>query len=60
MKWDAMAEVAALIILGTVAVVAMYELGVEGKEIPLSIGSGVIGYLTKSAVDIVKNEPPKN
>ena len=55
MKWDVMTELAALIVLGIVAVVAILELGVDGKEIPLAIGSGITGYLAKVAVNAVKD-----
>lgn len=55
MKWDVLTELAALVVLGVVAVVAMLELGVEGKEIPLAIGSGIAGYLAKTAVNVVKS-----
>lgn len=54
MKWD-IAELMALAVLGAIAIVAMYQLGVEGKEIPLAIGSGIGGYLTKAAIDIIKS-----
>lgn len=54
MNWNGLAELVALLILGIIAVTAMQELGVHGKEIPLAIGSGIAGYLTKAAVNIVR------
>ena len=58
MKSD-IAEYLALIVLGTIAVVAMFQLHVGGKEIVLSIGSGLIGYLTKSATNGRNTGPPE-
>lgn len=57
MKTD-IAEYLALIVLCIIAVVAMVELTTGAKEIVLSIGSGLIGYLTKSAVSGGATEPP--
>ena len=54
MNWDGLAELVALLILGIIAVTAMQELGVQGKEIPLAIGSGIAGYLTKAAVNVAR------
>ena len=48
--WGVITEVAALIVLGFIASVAMLKLGVEGKEIALAIGGGIGGYLTKGAI----------
>lgn len=53
MNWD-ITELTALAVLGIIAVVAMYQLGVEGKEIPLAIGSGIAGYLTKAVVNEIR------
>lgn len=58
-NWSAITEVVALFILGVIAIVAMYELKVDGKEIALAIGSGIGGYLTKAVVDIKKDKPDK-
>ncbi len=60
MNWDTVTELAALIVLGTVAIVSMYELGIEGKEIPLAIGSGIVGYLVKAAVNTVRKQETNN
>ena len=54
LNWDAIAEVVALVILGIITVVAMCELSVNGKEIALAIGSGIGGYLTKTAIGVKK------
>ena len=63
MKTD-IAEYLALIVLGAIAIVATFELGVDGKEIPLAIGSGIGGYLAKAGVNAIRGgtEPsePKN
>jgi hypothetical protein len=48
-------ETVALIILGAIAMTAMFALGIGGKEIALSIGSSIGGYLAKSVIDITKN-----
>lgn len=48
-------EIVALLVLGIIAVVAMCALLSDGKEIALSIGSGLCGYLTKAAVDKAKD-----
>lgn len=55
--WEAATEIIALIILGFIATVAMWQLDVNGKEIALSIGSGVCGYLVKTTK--VQKEPDK-
>lgn len=60
MRWDAMTELAALTVLGVIATIAMYELGVDGKEIPLAIGSGIGGYLTRTAIDTVRKKKGEN
>lgn len=54
MNYEAITEGIAIIGLVVIAVFGIICLGVEGKEIPLSIGSGVCGYLAKSAVEAVK------
>lgn len=62
MKTD-IAEYLALIVLGAIAIVAMYQLGSEGKEVPLAVSSGIIGYLAKAGVTAMRNgtpEKPKN
>ena len=42
-------EFATIIVLGIVAVVAMWLLKVGGKEIALAIGTGLIGFLKGSS-----------
>lgn len=61
-NWEAATEVAALFILGMIATVAMFKLGIGGKEIALAIGSGIGGYLVKGKVNEkkVNKEPVKN
>ena len=54
--WGAVTEVVALFILGLIAIVAMYKLKVDGKEIALAIGAGIGGYLTKTGVNKVKEK----
>lgn len=49
--WGALTEISALYILGLIAIVAMGCLGIGGKEIALSIGSGIGGYLVKGTID---------
>ena len=58
--WTALTEVIALGILGLIAVVAMCELKVEGKEIALSIGSGIAGYIAKGAINKEPKESDEN
>lgn len=41
-------EAVAIIGIVTIAVIAMFMLGAEAKDIPLALGSGLVGYLTKS------------
>lgn len=53
---DMITESLALIVIGSIAIVAMFTLGSEGKEIPLALGSGVAGYLTKAAVSAIKGK----
>ena len=48
------AEITALIVLGVIACLAIWQLGVDGKEVPLSVASGIVGYIAKAAVDVVK------
>ena len=55
-KWETLTEIAALLVLCVIAIVAMYELKVDGKEIALAIGSGIGGYLAKTAVNAKKTE----
>lgn len=61
-NWEAMTEVVALLILGIVAIVAMLKLGVAGKDVALSVGAGIIGYLAKTGVETKKanKEPIKD
>lgn len=59
-EWDAVTELVALLVLGLIAGVAMYKLGVQGKEIPLSIGSGIAGYLTKSRINAIREKKGEN
>lgn len=40
-------EGVAIIILGIIAVTAMFLLGLGAKEIVLSIGSGLVGFLSR-------------
>ena len=53
-NWGAVTEIAALFILGSIAMIAMLKLGVGGKEIALAIGSGIGGYLVKGNVNTKK------
>lgn len=53
-NWEAATEIAALFILGSIAIIAMLKLGVGGKEIALAIGSGIGGYLVKGHVNTKK------
>ena len=41
-------EAVAIVCIAAIALVAMFILGVEAKDIPLALGSGLVGYLTKS------------
>lgn len=53
--WGIITETVALLVLGSIAIIAMYKLGAGGKEIPLAIGSGIGGYLVKGAVSTMKS-----
>lgn len=55
MRWRDITEIVALLVLCMIAVSAIGHLGVQGKEIPLAIGSGIGGYLTRAAVDAIKS-----
>ncbi len=41
-------EAVAIIGIVAIALVAMFILGAEAKDIPLALGSGLVGYLTRS------------
>ncbi len=43
-------EALAIVAIAAIALSAMYMLGAEAKDIALSLGSGLVGYLTKSFV----------
>ena len=53
---DVITECLALIIVGSIAIVAMFTLGIEGKEIPLTIGGGLVGYMAKTVVSAIKRK----
>ena len=42
-------EIITILVLGLVAVLSMFLLEMEGKEIALTIGGGLIGYLKGSS-----------
>ena len=47
-------EMLTIAVLGAIAIVAMLVLDVEGKEIALAVGGGLIGYIKGST------SPPTN
>ena len=59
LNWESIAEISALAILGAVAIIAMFKLGVEGKDITLSVAAGIIGYLAKTGKDMAKTNLDK-
>ena len=53
MKFD-VNEAIAIVGLVAVAIGAMYYFGVESKDIVLSIGAGLVGYVGKGAVGLIQ------
>ena len=41
-------EGAAIVGVVIIAIVSMFMLGIEAKDIPLALGSGLVGYIAKT------------